>query len=1435
MGDSTDRETSFNQCLNDISGLSDDEYTYGEMSFPQWSDNINDLSSDELVVNETSTPSETNSSDPITYDGVLEWVLDCYQNSDAYPGLVRLNQLADEVLQVRVSNNVSEAPVNVESAASSVEDGGYIDSDDSLDGSEALVSSVQYGGCIDDDSMDVSEASVSSVQYGGCIDDDDILNASEAAVSSVQNGVHIDQDSIPNAPEVAGPSLQNGGNVNDNQNASTRVVSRPVFNNIELSRSLVLPRPSAEADYTSYHGSMMVSVHDMLDEAFSLAEREDLVQIELRGEQLQGNVSAILSANHDSNLNDFDEALFNAVQSNWAVMADSDLELMVQIVHSPRGGGGEKRMASKMLDNEIVKKKKRFLYIVHNPSSQLCFAINLALLLHDNLTDNEGFERGREIQRGVGLTDQTAVTFADIEKFEENLKCKIVVFYRGDGDRTLCKFQTDCPKRDKTVFLFLFENHYYGIKNLKGFLGVSIVCEYCYTGYNSRWFHSCKGHCFVCLDPSCTLDEFKPIFCKDCNKTCRTVGCHARHKEQTQRATAIASNCDLHKKCVDCQLSYYIPKSSADKTHKCQVQKCKTCGEKLPAASPGEGVKHLCYIGVLPKETEHNDHIVFYDFETMAGADGVHAPFLVCTKTLAGETWVAEGTDCALQFLDHFRRPKFKNATFIAHNAKGFDSYLIINAMIEQGLKPSLIMQGSKVISFTDQDFRQKYIDSLSYLSMRLAAMPKALGFEDKIKGYFPHGFSSKANLSYIGPYPPAHCYGIERMTTDEKSAFFAWYETVRTGTFDFRKQALLYCKNDVDILAQGCTLFRKGFLEETGVDPFSRATIASACMKVFTTNFLPLKTLAIPPPDDYRRENKTYSCAGIQWLDWVAHTEGVFIQHALNEGEKRVGRFVVDGFAEVEGVKTVWEFLGCFYHGCPSCYKGHEKNPLTGGTFERLHAASEEKLHELQSVHGAKVIVMREHTWGEMKKSNQDLQAFLREYKAPEPLTPRAALYGGRTCAVKLRYTAAADELIHYCDFTSLYPFVNCTGLYPLGHPQIIFRDFKDPQSYFGLIRATVDPPRGLYFPVLPYKTAAGKLVFTLCRTCAELNNQQGPCTHGREERALTGVWVTTEFNKALNMGYKLTQITEVWHFENKSASIFVDYIHTFLKGKQEASGYPSEATDDESRQKYVTDYHANQGIQLDAAKITANPAKRQVSKLCLNSFWGKFAQRSNLTQTKIVTKPEEFLNLLFSAKHKVKYFSFINDRTALVQWCYGDDGHSPPNKVDNIFIAAFTTAYARLKLYSELEKLQHRVFYYDTDSIIYVTRPGETPLPMGVYLGDLTDELGGDTIKEFVSAGPKSYAYQTKNQKKVVMRVKGITQTHECCERVNFDSLTDLVEGYVQNTERGRVLEVPQHNIVRNKEGFVLRNVSFTKKFRVVFDKRRLLDGGDTLPFGY
>ena len=62
------------------------------------------------------------------------------------------------------------------------------------------------------------------------------------------------------------------------------------------------------------------------------------------------------------------------------------------------------------------------------------------------------------------------------------------------------------------------------------------------------------------------------------------------------------------------------------------------------------------------------------------------------------------------------------------------------------------------------------------------------------------------------------------------------------------------------------------------------------------------------------------------------------------------------------------------------------------------------------------------------------------------------------------------------------------------------------------------------------------------------------------------------------------------------------------------------------------------------------------------------------------------------------------------------------------NIFIAAFTTCHARLKLYESLDILQEQVLYYDTDSVVCKWRPGQPSIAIGEFLGDMTDELGGD-----------------------------------------------------------------------------------------------------------
>ncbi len=72
------------------------------------------------------------------------------------------------------------------------------------------------------------------------------------------------------------------------------------------------------------------------------------------------------------------------------------------------------------------------------------------------------------------------------------------------------------------------------------------------------------------------------------------------------------------------------------------------------------------------------------------------------------------------------------------------------------------------------------------------------------------------------------------------------------------------------------------------------------------------------------------------------------------------------------------------------------------------------------------------------------------------------------------LYYEGAAD----YIYFTSLYPYIQKYGKFPIGHPERITENFEQVENYFGLVYCRIIPPRKLYHPVLPYH-AKGKLFF--------------------------------------------------------------------------------------------------------------------------------------------------------------------------------------------------------------------------------------------------------------------------------------------------------------------------------------------------------------------
>lgn len=165
------------------------------------------------------------------------------------------------------------------------------------------------------------------------------------------------------------------------------------------------------------------------------------------------------------------------------------------------------------------------------------------------------------------------------------------------------------------------------------------------------------------------------------------------------------------------------------------------------------------------------------------------------------------------------------------------------------------------------------------------------------------------------------------------------------------------------------------------------------------------------------------------------------------------------------------------------------------------------------------------------------------------EPLDAREAFYGGRTNATALYHKVTRTQLyvphtsvfgfqvkngekIMYIDVLSLYPYICKYGRFPVGHPKIITENFElmdsEHMPYEGLVKCKVLPPTDLLHPVLPFRGSRKKLLFPLCRTCAN-NCQQEPCQHSDEERALTGAWVTLELKKALELGYRILEVFEV------------------------------------------------------------------------------------------------------------------------------------------------------------------------------------------------------------------------------------------------------------------------------------------------------------------
>jgi len=119
------------------------------------------------------------------------------------------------------------------------------------------------------------------------------------------------------------------------------------------------------------------------------------------------------------------------------------------------------------------------------------------------------------------------------------------------------------------------------------------------------------------------------------------------------------------------------------------------------------------------------------------------------------------------------------------------------------------------------------------------------------------------------------------------------------------------------------------------------------------------------------------------------------------------------------------------------------------------------------------------------------------------------------------------------------------------------------------------------------------------------------------------------------------------------------------------------------------------------------------------------------------------------------------------------------------------------------------------------------------------MTSELGTiEYVSEFVSGGPKNYAYRVMDtvtsRTTTICKVRGIKLYYSAKQKVKFDVIRDMIlETGVEPT----VTVNTEKKIKRKRKGGSLAIVteSEDKLCRISFFKRRRLADNSSVPFGY
>ena len=667
----------------------------------------------------------------------------------------------------------------------------------------------------------------------------------------------------------------------------------------------------------------------------------------------------------------------------------------------------------------------------------------------------------------------------------------------------------------------------------------------------------------------------------------------------------------------------------------------------------------------------------------------------------------------------------------------------------------------------------------------------------------------------------------------NELADFDKWYDTVENNNFDFKKEMSDYCDDDVTLLRKSVLKFRKMVIDFLKIDFLGKPyiTISQLSMAIFKMKFLKSNRLISKIDGRGFFQKERHSKLADSYLKYLEYSRKITIQKAGNNGEKKINRYLIDGFyIDNENNEICIEICGCFYHPHENCtlfnFSRDVFHPSIGKTMGEIIYYDYEK-HTYLKNNNYILQIYREC------EINKDLEfiEFKKNNHIVSPLVPEDAFYGGRVSTFKLRANVeeSVNQSIKYFDYNAMYSGILKFEEYPIGFPEILENfDSLDISNYWGLIKCDILVDQNIYIPPIPYRYKK-RLFFPKCYTCLKVRTND-TCDHSEKDRFLRGTWFIKELEQAIQLKQiSILRIFEVWDWKNRSNTIFEEFINFFGGKKIEYSGFPANVTSELEKQNFIEKWK-NWGFSLDYSILNKgeNIPLKNLFKLMPNSLYGRFGMNTVFTYHRFCYTEQDFFSLLKNDIYNIlKIQIFPNDTVALVQYKLKDARFDLNISDVNIVYAISTAAYGRAKLTRQLSLLNTQCLYCDTDSIIFLT--GECKPKLDCFIGDFKDELPNNEIVSFASLGPKQYilSYKVSGSNKIDSKIVagGFTLNVKALQVVNYNSINKIIDKYIYDNEKYSIQVFSNNRFFKDRVNFDMYTLNMHRTYRLSLNKRCII----------